>query len=85
MSIGRGVILAVGLTLLAACASKPMTDPAPQAQSSADPSAADAGLPVVPLTRKGVIVPSDVKLEPLRPAAQTTPGPAGVTATPNSN
>jgi hypothetical protein len=60
---------------LAACGPKAIGEPPPQNPTSV-PTSADAGPQAVPLTNKGVVVPSDVKLE--APPQQTTP-PAGLT------
>jgi hypothetical protein len=77
-SIGRGLILLVGTTWLAACGPKAMGEPPPQNPGTV-PTALDAALPVVPLSGRGVIVPSDVKLEtppkPLTSPSGPTPPP----------
>ena len=61
-SIGRGLILLAGATWLGACGPKATGEPPPQNPGSV-PTALDAALPVVPMGDRGVIVPSDVKLE----------------------
>jgi hypothetical protein len=63
-SIGRWLVLAPAVVLLAACAPTAATGPAPQSPTSSETSSADAGHPAVPLTGKGVIVPSDVSMDP---------------------
>ena len=74
-SISRWLVLAPAAMLLAACAPKASTDPAPQRPTSPETSSADAGHPNVPLVGEGVIVPSDVKLDPgPKTAAQPSPG-----------
>jgi hypothetical protein len=94
-SIVKGLLLVVALG--PACASKKGADPPLQSPAApaapADPAAPateasspDAGLPMVPLSRKGVVVPSDVKLQ----AVPATAGPATAdaprtTATPTAN
>jgi hypothetical protein len=83
-SIGRQLILAAGITVLAACASKTVTDPPPQTPAVEQTSPTDAALPPVPLTRKGIVVPSDVKLAPAPPSA-TPPAPAITNPAPNAN
>jgi hypothetical protein len=84
-SIGRRLILVTGALALCACGPRAINNPPPQTPASAETSA-DAGLPAVPLTGKGVIVPSDVKLQPASnpttPPATATTSP---TATPNAN
>jgi hypothetical protein len=63
-SIGRRLIVAMGVLVLGACGPKATTNPPPQTPSNAEPTSPDAALPMVPLRGKGVVVPSDVKLEP---------------------
>ena len=71
--------------VFAACASKSIAEPPPQAPANAE-AGPDAGLPMVPLTRKSVVVPSDVKLEPAaEPIARPTSGGTSATATPKAN
>ena len=85
-SIGRWLVLAPAVVLLAACAPKASTDPAPQRPTAPETSAADAGHPMVPLTGEGVIVPSDVKLEPApKRAAQPGVGATDPAGAPNVN
>ncbi len=86
-SLGTTLFLTAGVLLLPACASRTRADPPPQTPAGAEATPTDAGLPPVPLTGKGVVVPSDVKLEPgPKPAAgPPTPGISSVTATPNAN
>jgi len=81
-SIVRGLILAVGAWAAASCGPNVVNEPPPQTAGSV-PTSADAGLPFVPSNRRGVVVPSDVKLEPppreaqapvLSPNAPPTPG-----------
>ena len=85
-SIIASLIFATGFSLLPACASRTMAEPPAQTPAGAEAAPADAGLPAVPLTGKGVIVPSDVKLEPgPTTSAPRPPGVSNVTATPNAN
>jgi hypothetical protein len=70
-SVGRRLIVIAGMAGLGACGHKASGDSPPQNPSTLSASP-DAGLPVVPLGRRGVIVPSDVKLE-----NQMTPLPSG--------
>jgi hypothetical protein len=81
-------VLAAGIGgLTPACAPRASTEPPPNLPAStAAASEQDGGLPAVPLRGKGVIVPSDVKLEP-GPKAATPPssGVTNATATPNAN
>ena len=60
---------------LTACGPKAIGEPPPQNASSV-PTSADAGPPIVPLTGRGLVVPSDVKLET---APEPTTPPAGLT------
>jgi len=83
-SIGQWLILAAIAVSFSACTPKATTAPPPQVPAAAD--SADGGFPNVPLTKKGVIVPSDVKLEPpAGPEGQPAPGLTNATATPNAN
>jgi len=83
-SIGRWLIFAATVVSLSACTPKATTAPPPQVPAAADTT--DGGFPNVPLTKKGVIVPSDVKLEPpAGPERQPAPGSTNATATPNVN
>ena len=82
-SIGRGLILLAGASWLAACGPKATGEPPPQ-NPGIVPTPLDAALPVVPLGDRGVIVPSDVKLEtPPKPLTSpsapptTPPNPGG--------
>ena len=61
-SIRRGLILIAGATWLGACGPKATGEPPPQNPGSIATSP-DAALPAVPLGGRGVMVPSDVKLE----------------------
>ena len=61
-SIGQWMISAAAAISFSACTPKATTAPPPQTPVAADSS--DGGFPNVPLTRKGVVVPSDVKLQP---------------------
>ena len=82
--ISKGLILAAGAIGLWACGPKASNDPPPQIPARIETSA-DAGLPSMPLTGKGVIMPSDVKLES-GPKPTTTPAIGSTTtATPNAN
>jgi len=78
-SIGRGLILLAGASWLAACGPKATGQPPPQHPGTV-PTPLDAALPVVPPSDRGVIVPSDVKLEtppkPLTSPSAPPPGPA---------
>ena len=76
-SISRWLVLVPAVVLLAACAPKASTDPAPQRPTSPEASSADAGYPPVPLTGKGVVVPSDVKLE-TGPKPEPQPGTGAI-------
>jgi len=62
-SIARWLLLLAGASGLGGCGPKVASEPPPQNVSSV-PTESDGGLPAVPLTRKGVVVPSDVKLQP---------------------
>ncbi|HXU03201.1 MAG TPA: hypothetical protein VN903_19680 [Polyangia bacterium] len=80
------LFFAAGLCLLPSCASRTRADPPPATPASAETASTDAGLPAVPLTRKSIVVPSDVKLDPApKEAATQPPGISSVTATPNVN
>lgn len=61
-SMGRGLILLAGAAWLGACGPKATGEPPPQNAGSVSTSP-DAALPAVPLGGRGVIVPSDVKME----------------------
>ena len=75
-SIGRGLILLAGTIWLAACGPKATGEPPPQNPGSM-PTPLDAALPVEPLGRGGLIVPSDVKLEtPPKPLTSPSAPPA---------
>jgi hypothetical protein len=83
-SFRLSLILRAGVLALLACAPKANVDP--PSRTPTVESSSDAGLPMVPLTGKGVVVPSDVKLDPgpkdvARPAASAT----SATATPTGN
>ena len=83
-SIRHWLISAAAAVSLSACAPKVSSAPPPQAPAVAD--SPDGGFPNVPLTKKGVIVPSDVKLEPApKPEGQLGPGVTNATATPSAN
>jgi len=88
-SIGRWLIFAAAVAVFPTCGPKPVRDSPPQTPVAAQPtvpSSPDAGLPAVPLTGKGVIVPSDVKLEPAPPTAGPTATPAtNAAVAPNGN
>lgn len=60
-SIKRRLLLLVGAGCLFACNPTPMSEPPPRTVTEV-PTPADAGPPTVPLSGRGVIVPSDVKL-----------------------
>ena len=62
-SSSRWLLAIAGAALLGACGPARVNEPPPQNPGSSQPSA-DGGLPVVPLTRRGVIVPSDVNMSP---------------------
>ena len=62
--MGRWLILGAAAAVLAACTPKVTRDPTARTPAQAEEAAGDAGFPMVPLEGKGVIVPSDVKLEP---------------------
>ena len=84
-SIGRRLILVTGVVVIAACGPR-VTSPPPQTPPAAEATSPDAALPAVPLTGRGVVVPSDVKLEPA-PKRETDPatGITRATITPNAN
>ena len=83
-SIGRGLILLAGATWLTACGPKATGEPPPQNPGSV-PTPLDAALPVVPLGGRGLIVPSDVKLE-TPPKPLTSPNaPPPAPASPGGN
>ncbi len=83
-SIRQWLISAAAAVSLSACTPKVTSDPPPQTPAAAD--SPDGGFPNVPLTRKGVVVPSDVKLEPApKPEGPPSTGVTSATATPNSN
>jgi hypothetical protein len=71
--------------IVPASASRRRADPPPQTPTAAEASP-DGGLPAVPLQGKGVVVPSDVKLEPA-PGAAASPTAVvpSSTATPTAN
>jgi hypothetical protein len=62
-AMARWLLLLAGAGVLGGCGRKVASDPPPQNVSSV-PTESDGGLPAVPLTRTGVVVPSDVKLQP---------------------
>ncbi len=83
--VGRRLIVLANAAWLWGCGPKAVSEPPPQTPAALE-TAADAGLPAVPLTAKGVIVPSDVKLQP-GPHEAALPGeptPAS-TASPGAN
>lgn len=89
-SIGRWLIIAAAAAVLPTCGPRPVRDSPPRTPVSAqaqppEPSSPDAGLPAVPLTGKGVIVPSDVQLEPAPKTAQPATPAANAAVGPNAN
>ena len=85
-SIERWLILATGAVVIAACGPKVTGSPPPQTPPAAEATSPDAALPAVPLAGKGLVVPSDVKLEPPpRRETDTGPGITRATITPNTN
>jgi hypothetical protein len=70
--IGRWLMALVCAVWLSGCRPAAVNQPPPQTPATVQ-TAPDAGLPMVPLTKKGVIVPSDVKLQP-GPKAAVPPG-----------
>jgi len=79
---GRYLIALAGLLWFGGCGPKAVNEPPPQTPAAVTP--ADAGLPAAPLARKGVIVPSDVKMQsapleavPAGTSSGPSPGPAG--------
>jgi hypothetical protein len=83
--MGRRLVLLGGAALgaMGACAPKPVSEPPPQTVRQVQvPTAADAGPAPVPLTGRGVAVPSDVKLEP-PPKRETTREPPLASPTAN--
>jgi hypothetical protein len=81
-SIGTRLILLASVAFILSCGPKAVSDPPPRTAASV-PTDADAGLPMVPLTGRGVAVPSDVKLEPA-PNPPTPPASAPLTGAPAS-
>ena len=79
-SIGRGLILLAGAAWLGACGPKATGEEPPPQNPVSVPTPLDAALPVVPPSGRGVIVPSDVKLEtppkPLTSPSAPPPSPA---------
>lgn len=85
-SIGRSLILVTGAIAIAACGPKVTSSPPPQTPPAAEATSPDAALPAVPLTGRGVVVPTDVKLEPPpRRDSDPAPGVTRATMTPNAN
>jgi hypothetical protein len=84
--IRRRLLLLVGAGCLWACTPTPMSEPPPRTATEV-PTAADAGPPPVRLSGRGVIVPSDVKLEtpPGQPPATRDPTLTGSAAGPGTN
>jgi hypothetical protein len=85
--IGRRLIMLANAAWLWGwgCAPKAVSEPPPQSPGALE-TAQDAGLPAVPLTANGVIVPSDVKLQPgPKEAALPSGGAPAATASPTSN
>ena len=80
-SISASLILAAASWAFSACATRASGEPSPQTPGGAEASSTDGGLPNVPLSGKGMIVPSDVKLQPgpnpsgPTPASVSTPAP----------
>ena len=62
-SMARWLLLLAGAGAFGGCGPKVASDPPPQDVSSVS-TESDGGLPAVPLTRTGVVLPSDVKLQP---------------------
>jgi hypothetical protein len=85
-SILRRLVLFVGAGWLCACSPAPGNEPPPRTVREV-PTPADAAPPPVPLTGRGVIVPSDVKLEPTQnlPPAMADPTLRSPVAGPGSN
>jgi hypothetical protein len=85
-SIMRRLVLLVGAGWLCACSPAPVNEPPPRTAREV-PTPADAAPPPVPLTGRGVIVPSDVKLEPAQngPPATRDPTLTAPVAGPGSN
>jgi hypothetical protein len=80
--VGRRLIAVANVAWLWGCAPKAVSEPPPQTPAALE-TAPDAGLPAVPLTAKGVVVPSDVKLEPApREAALPSGSTPASTASP---
>jgi hypothetical protein len=80
---GRYLIALASLFWLAACGPKAVNEPPPQVPAAVTP--ADAGLPAAPLARKGVIVPSDVKMQSAPLEAAPAGPPSGPSAGPGGN
>jgi hypothetical protein len=70
---------------LGGCRPKVGQEPPPQSAGHV-PTESDAGLPAVPLSRRSVVVPSDVKLQP-GPAEAKAPAapPTGASFSPPGN
>jgi hypothetical protein len=85
-SLRAGLVLFAGAACTSACGPTPSSEPPPRV-AGAVPTAIDAGPPVVQPTGRGVIVPSDVKLEPPPNPSPGTRDPAlaGSVASPGSN
>jgi hypothetical protein len=78
--------MVIVFALFAACASNKGSDPPPRSPAAAEASSPDGGLPMMPLNRKGVVVPSDVRLQPAPTAvAPQTADLPSATATPRAN
>jgi hypothetical protein len=76
-SVVRALILLAGAQLAAGCGPRAVNEPPAQTIGTI-PTPADAGLPASPSNRRGVIVPSDVQLEPPpREAQAPAVSPAG--------
>jgi hypothetical protein len=72
---GRSLVALAGACWLAGCQPTVANQPPPQSPTSTStstPTPADGGLPALPLERKGVVVPSDVKSPPA-PAPSDSP------------
>jgi hypothetical protein len=81
---GRRLIALAGVGWLWACSPKVASEPPPRTPAAAE-TPPDAGLPAQPLARKGVIVPSDVKLQTAPNETSPAAAPSGPSTTLGGN